>query len=111
LSDAQVVQTSIKILAIRASTPSELHEHVAEKFGVYVPIADVWTLLGFQSLGAAKRAAMHGRLGVATVVLPGRKNRVIKSCDFAQWLFDAERPTGFETGRTSPDIFCGGRVK
>ena len=96
------MQTFIKVLAIRASTPSELHEHVAEKFGVYVQIADVWTLLGFQTLGAAKRAAMQGRLGVATVTLPGRKNRVIKSCDLAQWLFDAARPTCLDTGENRP---------
>lgn len=105
------MQTSIKILAIRASTPGELQEHVVEEFGVYVQISDVWPLLGFPSLGSAKRAAVQGRLGLTTVTLPGRKNRMIKSCDFAQWLFDAARPSGFDADHARPALLCGDSPK
>lgn len=85
------MQTSIKTLAIRAATPDELNEQVAEALGLYVRISDVWGLLGYATLGAARRAAAEDRLGVATVTLPGRKGRVIKSRDLAAWLFAATR--------------------
>lgn len=92
---AYMVTLSIQTLALRATTPDQLAEQVAEEYGLYVRLSEVWMLLGYNSIGAARRAAYDNRLGIATSTIPGRKGRMIRSRDLAQWLFTAAR--GAET--------------
>ncbi len=77
--------------AIQASSEDELFNKVVDEFGLYVRVADLWQLLGFRSLDAARRAAVQGRLGVEAVNLPGRRGHVVRSHALARWLFDAAR--------------------
>ena len=88
---AYMVPLSIQTLALRATTPDQLAEQVAEEYGLYVRLSEGWMLLGYNSIGAARRAAYDNRLGVATSTIPGRKGRMIRSRDLAQWLFTAAR--------------------
>jgi hypothetical protein len=92
---AYMVPLSIQTLALRATTPDQLAEQVAEEYGLYVRLSEVWMLLGYNSIGAARRAAYDNRLGIATSTIPGRKGRMIRSRDLAQWLFTAA--SGAET--------------
>lgn len=92
---AYMVPLSIQTLALRATTPDQLAEQVAEEYGLYVRLSEVWMLLGYNSIGAARRAAYDNRLGIGTSTIPGRKGRMIRSRDLAQWLFTAAR--GAET--------------
>ncbi|HDS1298846.1 MULTISPECIES: hypothetical protein [Stenotrophomonas maltophilia group] len=92
---AYMVPLSIQTLALRATTSDQLAEQVAEEYGLYVRLSEVWMLLGYNSIGAARRAAYDNRLGIATSTIPGRKGRMIRSRDLAQWLFTAAR--GAET--------------
>ncbi|WDW04418.1 hypothetical protein PWE35_00720 [Stenotrophomonas maltophilia] len=88
---AYMVPLSIQTLALRATTPDQLAEQVAEEYGLYVRLSEVWMLLGYNSISAARRAAYDNRLGIATSTIPGRKGRMIRSRDLAQWLFTAAR--------------------
>ena len=92
---AYMVPLSIQTLALRATTPDQLAEQVAEEYGLYVRLSEVWMLLGYNSIGAARRAAYDNRLRIATTTIPGRTGRMIRSRDLAQWLFTAAR--GAET--------------
>lgn len=96
---ACMVPLSIQTLALRATTPDQLAEQVAEEYGLYVRLSEVWMLLGYNSISAARRAAYDNRLGIATSIIPGRKGRMIRSRDLAQWLFNASRGADPATNR------------
>lgn len=83
---------------LQASSPSELTERITNEHGLFVPIAEAWQAMGFRTYGAARRAAAHDRLGIPAVFLPGRRTRVIRACDLAEWLFDQyKRPEGLNS--------------
>lgn len=85
---------SIQTLAVRADTPDDLAELLANRFGLYVRLSDAWSLLGYRSVGAARRAAYDNRLVIQSTTIAGRRGRLIKSRDLAQWLFTASRGSG-----------------
>lgn len=82
---------SIQTLAFRADTPDDLAELLGNRFGLYVRLSDAWPLLGYRSVGAARRAAYENRLVIQSTTIAGRRGHLIKSKDLAQWLFNASR--------------------
>ena len=73
---------------LQSRSPSELTERITNEHGLFVPITEAWQVMGFRTYGAARRAAANDRLGVPAVLLPGRRTRVIRSGDLADWLFE-----------------------
>lgn len=79
---------------LQARSLGELTERITNEHGLFVPVTEAWQVMGFRTYAAARRAAASDKLGIPAVLLPGRRARVIRSGDLAEWLFEQyKRPT------------------
>jgi len=79
---------------LQARSLRELTERITNEHGLFVPVTEAWQVMGFRTYAAARRAAASDKLGIPAVLLPGRRARVIRSGDLAEWLFEQyKRPT------------------
>lgn len=85
---------AIQTLVLHARTVDELTEQITDTHDLFVQIVDAWRPMGYRTFIAARRAATNDRLGVPVVLLPGRRSRVIRSKDLAEWLFEQYKSPG-----------------
>lgn len=77
--------------AIASSTADELAARLGEISGPYVRLSELWFVLGFCSVEAARKAASRNQLPVSAVRLPERRGIFISTVELADWLYQATR--------------------
>lgn len=91
------------MMDITSHTALELSTHLIGQYGPFVRLTDVWGMLGYPSLDAARKAAARGTTPMQTVFLPGRRGRFVRTGDLAKWLLRGSAPddVGTSDERTS----------
>jgi hypothetical protein len=67
-------------------TSAEWESQLLLEYGMFVGGRDLRRLLGYKCAATFRNAAIQGRLPVATISLPGRRGRLARVRDVAQWL-------------------------
>lgn len=73
----------------RFREPEELANAILQERGPLLRLADIWQLLGYPSLQAARKAAIRESAPIELIELPGRRGRFARTTEFARWLFTA----------------------
>lgn len=74
---------------LRIGSVEELAAEITLSNGPYVRIASIWSLLGYPSADAARKAVTRQRMPFPVQTLPGRRGRFVRSLDLAKWLSEA----------------------
>ena len=73
----------------RTSSIEELAAEITQSHGLFVRMADIWSLAGYPSADAARKAATRQQMPFPLVTLPGRRGHFVRSVDLAAWAFEA----------------------
>ena len=90
--------------ALQSRSAGELLALIVQNGGPYLKLSDVWQVLGYPTLEAARKAASRKQLPIQPVDLPQRRGRFVRAIDLADWLYQSTRKdtTPQDTGNFPP---------
>lgn len=73
---------------LRAKSADDLAAELTLSNGPFVRITNIWSLLGYPSADAARKAVVRRRMPFPVQPLPGKRGHFVRSSDLAAWLFE-----------------------